>query len=207
MKRKQMIEFLANHFRYDTMNSWNAATSYAANVKVYNFVPEEFLDAAYNLTQCSKAYDAIDGLIRQFAERYDYRYQIWFNGRSGGYLVLGQGGCEKKVIYPDADFKADNGYNGRAYADGYGWKSKAEAKKAGLLNKTVRRIYTQPGKGLDMERDYEDWTTDDLKERVALVKDFDETVEQCKAAFLAACKIGCHTETIYEPKQVMRLNE
>lgn len=31
--RKEMIAFLKNHFRYDTMNSWNRSTSYANNVK------------------------------------------------------------------------------------------------------------------------------------------------------------------------------
>ena len=34
--RKAMTEFLENHFRYSTMNSWNGSTSYANNVKYYN---------------------------------------------------------------------------------------------------------------------------------------------------------------------------
>ena len=32
--REQMVEFLAGHFRYNTMNSWNRGTSYANRVKV-----------------------------------------------------------------------------------------------------------------------------------------------------------------------------
>ena len=34
--RQAMAEFLANHFRYYTMNSWNRLTSYANNVKSKN---------------------------------------------------------------------------------------------------------------------------------------------------------------------------
>ena len=30
--RKEMTEYLQTHFRYDTMNAWNAATSYACNL-------------------------------------------------------------------------------------------------------------------------------------------------------------------------------
>ena len=33
--RKEMTEYLQSHFRYDTMNAWNAATSYACNLKIY----------------------------------------------------------------------------------------------------------------------------------------------------------------------------
>lgn len=43
------------------------------------------------------------------------------------------------TIFKKEDFKKDNGYNGRVYADGYGWKSYAEAKKEGLIDKEVRR--------------------------------------------------------------------
>ena len=32
--RKEMTDFLQTHFRYDTMNSWNCATSYACNLKI-----------------------------------------------------------------------------------------------------------------------------------------------------------------------------
>lgn len=34
--RKAMIFFLANHFRYYTINPWNRLTSYANNVKLQN---------------------------------------------------------------------------------------------------------------------------------------------------------------------------
>ena len=33
--RKKMTEYLKNHFRYYTANSWNRSTSYACNLKIY----------------------------------------------------------------------------------------------------------------------------------------------------------------------------
>ena len=34
--RKEMVEFLTSHFRYNTMNSWNNSTSYAHSVEPKN---------------------------------------------------------------------------------------------------------------------------------------------------------------------------
>ena len=33
--RAEMTAYLAGHFRYDTMHSWNRSTSYACNMKLY----------------------------------------------------------------------------------------------------------------------------------------------------------------------------
>lgn len=45
--RKEMVNYLKNHFRYNTANSWNQSTSYARNVKVYNLdLPKDLLDRA-----------------------------------------------------------------------------------------------------------------------------------------------------------------
>lgn len=54
--RQTMAEFLANHFRYYTMNSWNRLTSYANNVKIQNL--------SLSSEQASKAYDLLldDGI-------------------------------------------------------------------------------------------------------------------------------------------------
>ena len=34
--RKEMVEFLTSHFRYNAMNSWNNSTSYAHSVEPKN---------------------------------------------------------------------------------------------------------------------------------------------------------------------------
>lgn len=100
--RKAMIEFLTNHFRYNTMNSWNASTSYANCVKIYTLdIPSELMDKAYEVIGS----DDLD--VSDFAENIeaimlDFHnltgYTIGCNGRSGGYLVLYE--SDGDVIYP-----------------------------------------------------------------------------------------------------------
>lgn len=90
--RKAMIDFLTNHFRYNTMNSWNKSTSYANNVKVYRLGigDEAILDKAYDIVyfdiDCNEMYDSFQQIINEFREAKGYN--IGFNGRRGGYLVL-----------------------------------------------------------------------------------------------------------------------
>jgi len=92
MNREQKIDYLKTHFRYFTMNSWNRSTSYAANVKIHNFVPRELRDKAYAIMEQGDVYDEIRSVLNDFDQRYEYRYQISFNGRSDGYLVMINGG-------------------------------------------------------------------------------------------------------------------
>lgn len=90
--RKAMADFLTNHFRYYTMNSWNASTSYANNVKIYNLgiKDKEVLDKAWDIV-CSdidryEMYDNFRQIIDEFRE--SEGYDIGFNGRSEGYIVM-----------------------------------------------------------------------------------------------------------------------
>lgn len=93
--KKEMISFLREHFRYFTHNSWNRSTSYAANVKIYNFVPADLRERAYEMLEVSEPFLGINKVLNDFARRYNWQYQIWWNGRSNGYLVLGQGGLNE----------------------------------------------------------------------------------------------------------------
>lgn len=92
-----MIAYLVNHFRYNTMNSWNGSTSYAANVKVQKltFPNNEVRNRAYDLIQTDDAYEDVRYIMRRFDKDHDYEWQVGFNGRSGGYIVLYQGGRKK----------------------------------------------------------------------------------------------------------------
>ena len=88
---KSMWNFLKNHYTYNTMNSWNHQKSFAHNVKLYNLN----LDGDWTVAMkylfdeadsgCLQTY--IDDEIRDFEERNDC-YTVYFNGRSGGYIVL-----------------------------------------------------------------------------------------------------------------------
>lgn len=93
--RAEMIAFLRGHFRYYTMNSWNRSKSYARNVKIHNLdLTREQKSRAYNIIYAEDAFIEINERIRMFNEEHDYAYQASFNGRSGGYIVLLQGGKE-----------------------------------------------------------------------------------------------------------------
>ena len=89
--RKAMANFLTNHFRYYTMNSWNVSMSWANNVKIYNLgLPKEITDKLYDMLDV-EYWDSdlrlfIDDLIRDFEVKTGYT--AGFNGRSDGYLVL-----------------------------------------------------------------------------------------------------------------------
>lgn len=90
--KQAMIEFLKNHFRYHTMNSWNQSTSYAAKVKIYDFVPHELQDKAYQLLDSPIIMEQIGDIVDTWSDEQDYRYQAVFNGRSSGYIVMICGG-------------------------------------------------------------------------------------------------------------------
>lgn len=60
-------------------------------------------------------------------------------------FTVDRGQRELVTIFNEEDFKKDNGYQGRVYADGYGWKSYEEAKEQNLINKQVHRGRYVPG--------------------------------------------------------------
>jgi ribosomal protein S27AE len=81
--------------RYYTMNSWNNATAPAYNLKVYNVIDDDLQDKVFKLMEADNFYDEINFLIEEFSKENDYVYQAGFNGKSGGYLVLYNGGKKK----------------------------------------------------------------------------------------------------------------
>jgi len=105
---QEMIDFLVNHYRYNTMNSWNRSTSYANNVKLQNIaLSDENIDMEQALTflQSDNTYNydfAIDELFNEFKN--DTGYTAGFNGRSSGYIVMYEThydpDSEKLITYP-----------------------------------------------------------------------------------------------------------
>lgn len=189
--KKDIIEYLREHYRYNTMNSWNASTSYAHCVKINHmkFPDKATEDVAWDVVCASDhmpVYWEIDHILQDFAARHDWRWQIWSNGRSGGYLVLGHGG------------KKPSQYKSRCTVCGQlNCKPATEDdRKCGNCGRDDRvdipqpnwQHFAQPGMSLDMGEDFHDWSLDDLKDRLELVWDFDQTVEIVIAAFIDFCR-------------------
>lgn len=90
--RPAMAEFIANHFRYYTINSWNRLTSYANNVKIHNLgLTSKQASRAYDLLldvniDMSLFWDSVHDIIQDFL--HETGCTIAFNGRSDGYMVL-----------------------------------------------------------------------------------------------------------------------
>jgi len=184
--REAMIAFLEGHNRYDTMNSWNRATSYANCVKVHRLdLTREQMDKAWAMLDMEEVFDAIHGIIQDWSVEHDWRWQVGFNGRSGGYLVLYQGGL--------------NYHNARsAQCDTCGkltWhKEDVPCTTQGctgtlkVLEKARPQIVTYPGRGTDESEDFQEWSIDQLRDRVKLVQEFDKLCDIVVTEFLHYCE-------------------
>lgn len=102
---KQMFHFLKEHFRYDTMNSWNRLQSIANNVKIYNLNLDG--DCWVALSMLNKDnYFAVNMMIEDWEDEHP-NYKVGFNGRSGGYLVLYNKNDNQNVL---PDYIVDGDY-------------------------------------------------------------------------------------------------
>ena len=174
--RTAMTEFLINHFRYPTMNSWNLSQSYACNLKIHKLgLNSEITDKLFDMIGTQEFFYGINDLINEFGREHNYRWQAGFNGRSGGYLVLYQG--ETKY----SDYKS--------YCPACGQKNFKSIVESGNICgrcksptrvdyiKPPMQINTFPGRGTDDDEDFADWDMYELKERVKLVQEFDSLAD------------------------------
>ena len=135
---KSMFEFINNHFKYWTMNSWNRLESIANNVKLYNLGLDgdwgTALDFLNDENDCGDLQYQLRELVRDW-ERKHPGYAIGFNGRSDGYLVIynhdkERGTVNFRNILPDyltgfdtyEEWKEsikDSWYGGKDYVNNY----------------------------------------------------------------------------------------
>lgn len=184
--REAMVAFLDGHFRYDTMNSWNRATSYANCVKIHRLdLSREQMDRAWAMLDMAEVYDALSGIMQEWAAAHEWRVHAGFNGRSSGYLVLYQGGLD----YQNAK---------TAQCDTCGkltWhKQNVPCTTQGcsgtltVLEKPRPQIVTYPGRGMDQSEDFSEWSLDQLRDRVKLVQEFDKLCDAVLAEFVYHCE-------------------
>ena len=174
--RKEMTDFLQQHFRYPTMNSWNRATSYACNLKIHRLGLESEIESKlYDMLGTQEFYCLRQDALDLFNEMHDYRWQAAFNGRSGGYLVLYQG-----------ELRPTGHLSYCACCGQRNFRSITETGNVcGVCRKPARVDFkvppkqpiTFPGRGTDMDEDYEEWSLSELRERVKLVQALDSLAD------------------------------
>lgn len=178
--RTAMTQFLQNHFRYFTMNSWNKSKSYACNLKIYNHgLESNITDKLYDMIQTEEFFDEINELLSEFGRAHNYSWQAKMNGRSGGYLVLYQGTASL------SDY--------RSYCTNCGQRNyrsiQEDGNVCGVCGQHTRFDYIEPpicisvypGRGTDDYEDFEAWDMYELRERVKLVQEFDKLADRIVA--------------------------
>ena len=132
---RQMFEFLKNHFEYYTMNSWNGLKSIANKVKLHSLNLSGNWRTALALLENGE-YDTISYMVDDW-RRCHPGYEVYFNGRSGGYLVLGNA-SNNGTILPYCIDALDNYEDYKGYCqDAYG-SVKANRDELVLFTKLVQ---------------------------------------------------------------------
>lgn len=197
--REEMVHFLKEHFRYNTLASWNGRTSYANNIKIHNLdLPEDIKDKLYDMLGTDEPYDRMEDLLQDFAERHDYKWQVGPNGRSGGYLVLYSGGRKKLEYKSRCTICGQLNYTSTSDTGCVCGRCGSTA-RYDLKTPLYQRFVS--GNAIDMGEDFEDWSDEDLRERVELVSDFDRLCDDiiAEAASLAE-NFDVEEEVYYVPQ-------
>ena len=187
--RETTVKFLKNHFRYNTMNSWNRSTSYANNIKLYKIDKPEDVDnnTWYDMLGITEWQEKLSDLLEDFGRKHDWLWQAGINGRSGGYVVLYMGGIKPSGYKSYCTHCSQKNYE--AVPEGeIGICGRCEAKARVNFKQTHMQVFTWPGKDMDMYEDFEGWTLSQLRERVELVQDFDRLCEEIMTAYICICR-------------------
>ncbi len=202
--RESMVKFLKNHFRYNTMNSWNRSTSYANNIKLHQIDKPEDIDndTLWEMLWITEWQEKLSDLLEDFGRRHEWQWQAGVNGRSGGYVVLYRGGIKPSGHESYCTHCGQKNY--QAVAEGeIGICGRCEAKARVNFKQTHMQVFTWPGKDVDMYEDYEDWTLSQIRERVELIQDFDKLCDLIVAAYVDTClNYRISEEEILVPKTI-----
>lgn len=202
--RQAMTAFLKEHFRYNTMNSWNRSTSYANNIKLHNIDKPSDVnnDTLWEMLWVTGWRNILSELLEDFDRKHNWRWQAGINGRSGGYVVLYRGGIKPSGYKSYCTHCGQKNY--QAVPEGQtGICGRCDAKARINFRQTHMQVFTWPGKNVDMYEDFEGWTVSDLRERVELVQDFDRLCDDIATTYLNLCRnYRVAEEEIFVPKTV-----
>ena len=203
--KESLAKFLSNHYRYDTMNSWNNASSYANCVKINRLgLRGSSLEKAWDILGSNNYWDEIRWPIQNFQDEWCNGYSIVSNGRNSGYLVL----VEAEVYDP--------GYKSTCSRCGkLNYQAACDDSKCGVcgakrvnLKKPLAWVRTK-GNGIDQRMsfdDYMDMSHSWLKDRAELVRSFDAACDAVRDHFIELINdYMIVEETVMVPQTVKRL--
>ena len=202
--RETLRKFLREHFRYNTMNSWNKSTSYANNIKLYNIDKPKNIDQErwWEMIGITEWQGKLSDLLEDFGRRHNWQWQAGINGRSGGYVVIYRGGIKPSGYKSYCTHCGQKNY--QAVAEGeIGICGRCDAKARVNFHQTHMQVFTWPSKNVDMQENFEDITLSDIRERVELVQDFDRLCDSITTAYINLCRNYRITEEeILVPKTI-----
>ena len=174
--RTAMTEYLQNHFRYPTMNSWNRSESYACNLKITHLgLTSEIVDKLFDMIETQEFFSAQRKLMNDFGEDHQYRWQVGMNGRNGGYLVLYQGELKPSGYKSFCTHCGQRNY--KTIAESGTVCGRCGQPKRVDYSKSPMEVVCYPGRGTDDGEDYEDWSIEELRSRVKLVQELDKLAD------------------------------
>jgi len=188
-KRGAMIAFLKHHARYDTLHAWNQSTSYANCIKLHKLVkPDDIAeDIWWELFTLPQWHEVLSDLLEAFGRKYHWQWQAGINGRSGGYIVLYQGGIKPSGYLSYCTHCGQKNY--QVVPEGQkGICGRCQARSRVNFTEPDMQVFTWPGKGIDMDEDFQDWTKDQLYSKVELVQDFDRLCDRIVEGYINMCK-------------------
>lgn len=198
---RQMFEFLKGHFEYPTMNSWNRLYSIANNVKLYNLKLSGDWSVAYNLLDNGE-YETINFMIQDWCRQHP-NYEIYFNGHSGGYLVLYNKFSGNGNILPESIVESDDYDEYKEYCQYYFGSVRANRSELVSYTKLVRDF----DRLCDELRDY----CDELSNLKFEVVEMERSVEQFNDSYandlemLDFKPLECDEEGVVDLHEVLML--
>jgi hypothetical protein len=198
---KQMFNFLRDHFEYYTANSWNGLKSVANNVKLYNLGLTGDWGVALSLLDAGE-YDIIMDMIRDW-ELENPCYEVEFNGRCGGYLVLTNKDSNRHVLPEEITDSVDY-EDYRSYCRDY--LGSVKMNRQVLVNYT--KLVQSFDKLCDRLRDYCDQLSRQSFEIVEMQRAVEEFNEDYyfDLEYLEFQDLKCDEQGIVDLSEILNLN-
>ena len=150
------------------------------------------------MIQVPEFYERLNERIEDFNRQHNYLWQAGWNGRSGGYLVLYQGGTKPSRYRSYCTKCGQKNYTSVAETGNWCGVCNEEARVDYI--KPPMQIFSFPGRDVDMDEDFEDWSLYELQQRTELVQEFDRLADDIVAeALYIAQNHSVEERTVYMP--------